>query len=81
MPVKQQHAALTRKLAGHYNYFGVNGNYPCLRQLLQHAKRAWHKWLNRRSQRARKSWDRFNDMWRDFPLPEPRIRVQLWTSP
>jgi RNA-directed DNA polymerase len=79
LPVKEQHAALMRRLVGHINYFGVNGNIRSLRKLLQGARRAWHKWLNRRSQRARLNWDRFNDLLRDFPLPRPMIRVQLWS--
>ena len=27
LPVKEQHAALTRRIQGHFNYFGVNGNF------------------------------------------------------
>lgn len=80
LPVKEQHTALTRRIVGHMNYFGVNGNIRSLRKLVYYAHRAWHKWLNRRSQRARLNWDRFNDLLRDFPLPRPRIRVQLWSS-
>jgi group II intron reverse transcriptase/maturase len=80
-PVKEQHAALTRRIVGHFNYFGVNGNFRSLQLLVRGAVRAWHKWLNRRSQRARLSWKRFTDVLRDFPLPKPRIRVQLWKSP
>jgi group II intron reverse transcriptase/maturase len=80
-PVKEQQAALTRRIVGHFNYFGVNGNFRSLKLLVREAERAWHKWLNRRSQRARLSWERFKAVMRDFPLPKPRIRVQLWTSP
>jgi group II intron reverse transcriptase/maturase len=80
-PVKEQHAALKRRIVGHFNYFGVNGNFRSLKLLVREAERAWHKWLNRRSQRARLSWERFKVVLRDFPLPKPRIRVQLWTSP
>ena len=59
LPVKEQHRALVRKLVGHYNYFGVNGNLRALRCLLWAVRRAWRKWLNRRSQRARMNWQRF----------------------
>jgi RNA-directed DNA polymerase len=31
--VREQHAALTRRIAGHFNYFGVNGNLPELRHV------------------------------------------------
>jgi RNA-directed DNA polymerase len=80
-PVKVQHAALVSRLRGHFNYFGVNDNVDCLSRLRTKAAHFWHKWLNRRSQRARKSWESFNDMLRDFPLPEPRVFVDLWSDP
>jgi RNA-directed DNA polymerase len=77
-PVKEQHAALTRRIAGHFNYFGVNGNAPCLRHVLRACTVVWHKWLNRRSQRASKTWDEFNDLLQRHPLPQASVRVQLW---
>jgi RNA-directed DNA polymerase len=52
LPVKEQHAALTRRIVGHCNYFGVSGNIRSLALLIREAERAWHKWLCRRSQRA-----------------------------
>src|SRR5262249_44204554 len=58
-PLAVQHAALVSRLQGHFNYFGVNGNLRCLKDLLYHAKRAWYKWLRRRSQRVRLTWERF----------------------
>ena len=78
LPVPQQHAALTRKLVGHYGYFGVNGNLRSLAVLWHAAKRSWQKWLNRRSQRARMTWERFNAVLKRLPLPTPRIYVQIW---
>ena len=76
--VKEQHAALTRRIAGHFNYFGVNGNLPALRHVARACEIAWHKWLNRRSQRARLNWSRFESLLRDYPLPKAQVRVQLW---
>lgn len=81
-PVKEQHATLTRKLVGHFNYFGVNGNLRSLARLLEQSRRVWRAWLGRRSQRGAMSWARFRAMLGEFPLPTPRIRVQIWrTSP
>jgi retron-type reverse transcriptase len=40
----------------------------------------WYKWLCRRSQRKRLTWERFADLLRDFPLPRPRITVRIWGS-
>jgi len=77
-PVADQHATLCSKIVGHMAYFGVNGNHRSLAQLIYETKRVWFKWLNRRSQRASKTWDQFKDMLLSYPLPRPRIVVQLW---
>ena len=78
LPVKVQHAALTRRIQGHFNYFGVSGNFRSLLRVVEQAKRSWYKWLCRRSQRTRLNWERFADLLRDFPLPRPRITVRIW---
>jgi hypothetical protein len=78
LPVTAQHGALTRRIQGHFNYFAVSGNFRSLLLVVEQAKRSWYKWLCRRSQRKRLTWERFVDLLRDFPLPEPRIRVRIW---
>ena len=77
-PVEAQHAALGRRLRGHFNYFGVSGNFRSLLRLVEATKRAWYKWLCRRSQRKRLNWERFTDLLRQRPLPHPRITVRIW---
>ncbi len=76
--LKLQHAALSRRLKGHFNYFGVNANSRCLEWLVYFAEREWHKWLNRRSQRRCLNWKRFHHLLEVFPLPRPTISVQIW---
>jgi RNA-directed DNA polymerase len=78
LSIEAQHAALTRRLRGHFNYFGVSGNYGSLRRLVEATKRAWYKWLRRRSPRTRLHWERCTDMLRWWPLPRPRITVRIW---
>lgn len=80
-PVKEQHAALTRRIEGHFNYFGVNGNTRSLKLLVHQVERAWRKWLSRRGQQQPLSWKRFKDLLRNLPLPKPRVRTQLWMTP
>jgi len=77
-PVKEQRVGLSRKLVGHYHYFGVNGNLPALRGLYFQVVRLWRKWLDRRSQNARMTWKRFTELLRANPLPQPRITVRIW---
>lgn len=78
LPVKVQHDALRRRIEGHINYFGVNGNARSLLLLIEEAKRSWLKWLRRRSQRTRLTWERFSAVLERFPFPRPRIAVQIW---
>lgn len=78
--IPAQHTALKRKLTGHYNYFAVRGNAPSISSVAFHARRAWYKWLRRRSQRSRLNWARFNDLVRDFPLLAPRVSKSLWAT-
>jgi hypothetical protein len=78
LPVNEQHASLLRRIRGHFNYFGVNGNIHALEALNRHAEEAWYKWLNRRGQKRSLTWERFHDLLAMFPLPVPRIMVQIW---
>lgn len=80
-PVQEQHAALCRRLNGHINYFGVNGNIRSTSALVRWTESTWRKWLDRRSQRARMSWDRFKQLLQRYPLPRPTVRVQIWAEP
>ena len=79
-PVKEQHASLCRRISGHINYFGVNGNLASVARLVRAAERIWYRWLRRRSNRTRLNWQRFGDLLRAFPLPRPQVTVQLWTK-
>ena len=50
LPVKDQHAALTRRIQGHFNYFGVSGNFRSLLLVIEYAKRSGYCWRSRRSE-------------------------------
>jgi group II intron reverse transcriptase/maturase len=62
-----------RHLRGHYNYFGVSGNYRSINAYGYHAACILFKWLNRRSQRGSITWKRFWELLKDGLLPRPRI--------
>lgn len=79
LPLKEQHAALSRRLRGHFQYFGVNGNSRSLQKVLHRTQRLWLMRLRRRSQRGnRLTWKRFSAYLRAHPLPTPRIHVRIW---
>jgi len=77
--MRDQHASLSRRLRGHFNYFGVNGNSRSMHRVRHQTERIWLRWLQRRSQRGgRLTWQRFSAYLQVHPLPQPRICVQIW---
>lgn len=73
-PLRTQHEALSRRLEGHYGYYGITGNFRALAAIYREVCRIWHKWLSRRSWKGRVYWDHFNLVLERFPLPRPRIK-------
>jgi group II intron reverse transcriptase/maturase len=72
-PVGVQHLALSRKLCGHYAYYGVTGNFRSLERFYWEVVAGWRKWLSRRSRAAYKTWEWLKALLRRLPLPRPRI--------
>jgi RNA-directed DNA polymerase len=73
LPIRMQHAALTRKLRGHDAYYGITGNHRALQVLRRWVTRTWRKWLSRRSWKGKMNWDRMNRLLEMFPLPPARV--------
>ncbi len=80
-PLREQHRLLVLKLNGHAAYYGVTGNGRALSRFFDCAKRLWHKWLARRSQKAHASWAWFSRMLWYFPFPRPRIVHSVMPRP
>lgn len=76
-PVAWQHEQLERKLRGHDNYYGISSNYAALSRFRCEVERAWQKWLNRRSRKARMTWERFQRLLERYPFPAPVVRYWL----
>ncbi len=69
--VGEQQKGLNAKLRGHYGYFDRSGNRGRLWGLLHCVTRIWHRWLCRRSQRARMSWVTMTRLLQRYPLLAP----------
>src|SRR5262249_31151442 len=72
-PIREQHQALSQKLLGHYSYYGITGNGSWLNRVVRIAVRAWRKWLDRRSWRARFGRGDLWELLERLPLPAPRV--------
>lgn len=69
--------AVCVKIRGHYGYYGVTDNSAGIARFGHAAGKLLMKWLNRRGGKRRLSWEQFNLMAQRFPLPVPRIKVNL----
>lgn len=67
--VNVQHRYLSKVIVGHCQYYGITGNSWQIGRFRQEVQRAWRKWLNRRSQLAKVTWQRFRQLSERYPLP------------
>jgi len=69
-PLAEQHQGLSRKLKGHFAYYGITGNGRALSRFRDQVVEIWFKWLNRRGGQRRWTWERYARVLRVVPLPE-----------
>lgn len=70
---------LCAKLRGHFQYFGVSGNFAGINRFFKQSIRLVFKWLNRRSQKKSFNWKTFNEYILKVGIPQPKIHHNLYT--
>ena len=70
-PVGEMWQALNAKLRGHYQYYGINDNWPMLVAYRSKVRRMAKRHLSRRSQKSYLNWDDFNRFTELHPLANP----------
>ena len=72
--IPEQYQILSSKLRGHYNYYGIRGNYKMLEVVYEKAMDSWKRWLGRRHRGGYICWNETQGkIFQMFPLPTPRI--------
>jgi len=69
-PIRWQRDALERKLVGHFRYYGHFGDRSHPARFRFRVIGIWRKWLDRRSQKARMSWERMKTLLERYTLPD-----------
>lgn len=80
LPVAEQQKRLNRGLRGHYNYYGITGNFHGLQQFYDHVVSTWRKWLDRRGRRGSMPWYRFRELLVRLPLERPFVAQSVYTG-
>jgi group II intron reverse transcriptase/maturase len=70
-PIGEVWQTLNSKLRGHYQYYGINDNWPSLIKYQQAAKRFAYRWICRRSQKGRISLRAYGAYLKRNPLADP----------
>ena len=73
-PLKAQQQKINAFLTGHYNYYGVRGNYASLVKLFCSAVKGWRQALSSRSQRGLVIWKKYTVLLKLLPLRKPKLR-------
>ena len=69
---------LSSKLQGHYNYYGISGNFRSIQEYYYQVQQMLFKWLNRRSQKQSFNWQEFAAYHKRYPLPKPALVYNLY---
>ena len=70
-PIGETWQVLNAKLRGHYQYYGVNDNWPLLMAFRSKVRRMAKRHLSRRSQNSYVNWDDFRQLEELHPLASP----------
>lgn len=79
VPLKEWWSVLKSKLTGHYNYFGISGNFIAISKFYHRVVRIVQKWINRRGGK-KANWEWLRNYLQYNPLPIPRIKFSLYAK-
>jgi group II intron reverse transcriptase/maturase len=80
LPTAQIMKTTAAKLRGHFAYYGVTDNSKSMQSFAYWVMKTLYKWLNRRGKRGCYTWEKFNKLLALYPLPNPRITVNLLSA-
>ena len=78
LPTSDLMDKVASKLRGHYAYYGVTDNSRGILRFTREVHLLLFKWLNRRGKRGCMNWEKFDLFLKKYPLPCPRIMVNLF---
>ena len=64
--------------AGHFNYYGISGNYPDINRFNFKILKMTRYWMNRRSQKQTQTVEKFRNYLERHPLPKPEIKHVIY---
>lgn len=76
-PVSETMEFVNRSLTGHFNYYGVSGNFHMIQNFNKYVKISCFRMLNRRHQKKSMKFDKFLRIW-NYYVKEPHLSKDIW---
>ncbi len=73
--IEEQADRINRILRGHYDYYGMAGNYVSLAKIYRNVRKYWKKILSNRSRKGIVTWDKFKRILKITPLLQPKLSI------
>jgi len=73
--MKEQIKKINAILRGHYNYYGIGGNFGSLQAVYRTTERYWFRMLSSRSWKGRITWERFQKITKSYPVLRPKLHI------
>lgn len=80
LPTPELMKMAAAKLRGHFTYYGVTDNSEGIGRFNSEVRKLLIKWMNRRGRKGCMTWEKFKKLLGKYPLPKPRIMVNLLTA-
>lgn len=76
-PISQTMELIKLSVAGHCNYYGVNGNFHAVQSFWKYVQYSCFRMLNRRHQKRSMTYCKFLRIW-DYYVKEPHLTKEIW---
>lgn len=81
LKIREQYVQLSKKLQGHYGYYGITPNRRAINVFFHNVEGIWFKWINRRSWKRYLIWEKFVFLMKNvYQLPKPRIVHSVYSA-
>jgi len=77
LPISETMKRIQLSLQGHFNYYGVNGNFTQINKFWKYVKYEFYRVLNKRHQKRSMKYADYLRIWK-FYVKEPHLTVDLW---
>jgi group II intron reverse transcriptase/maturase len=78
--LKEMWGMIAMKLRGHYQYYGISGNFHALQSFYRKTRQMTFTWLNKRSQKRSFNWVQFTSFMLRYPLPQPKLYYAFYNT-